>query len=121
MKQTITLFTIFILIFILSNCSKDKASKIIVTNQDCDSIPKQFNADVLPILTTHCVGCHGSVSPSANISLVTHSDVVSQLSLFINVINHNPGPVPMPYQLPKLSDSLINIIKCWEADGAQNN
>lgn len=122
MKHTITLLSLFAFILYISSCSKDKAAEPIIIDVSCDSIPKSFSVDVQPIINANCVTCHFSGSSFANgQSWETHADISTNISAILTAINHQPGKTPMPYQMSKLSDSLINVIRCWAADGAQNN
>lgn len=105
------------------SCSKDKTPEPeIITNDTCDSIPKSFAIDVQPIFNNNCVVCHNSSNNQANgQSWETYGEISANIESILTAINHEPGKTPMPYQLDKLSDSLIQVIECWAADGAKNN
>ncbi len=107
---------------LISSCSKDQTEPRIEQSQThCDSIPKSFSTDVFPIFSANCVGCHNSSSPSGGYSLENYSEITQNLTICLKTIKHEAGNVPMPYQSNPLSDSLIEIIECWQADGAPNN
>ncbi|MCB9188484.1 MAG: hypothetical protein H6600_04850 [Flavobacteriales bacterium] len=120
MKKRLILPIIFT---VLLSCSKDKTPTAPVVEPDiCDSIPKSFATDVQPIFDNNCVVCHNSANNQANgQSWETHGEISANISSILTAINHEPGKTPMPYQLPKLSDSLIQVIECWASDGAPNN
>jgi len=122
MKET--LLPIFLIIAIVfSNCAKDQTPEPMVVEPDiCDSIPKSFAVDVLPIFDANCIGCHNATNNFANgQSWETHAEISANIDNILTAINHQSGATPMPYQQPKLSDSLIQVIECWAADGAPNN
>lgn len=122
MKKTLTSFTIFSFL-LLASCAKDKTPEPVVIEPDvCDSIPKSFAQDVQPIFTDNCVSCHNAANNFANgQSWETHAEISANIDMILTAINHEAGATPMPYQQTKLSDSLIQVIECWAADGAQNN
>ncbi len=105
------------------SCAKDTTPEPEVVEVDvCDSIPKSFATDVQPIFDNNCVSCHNAANNFANgQSWETHAEIAANIESILTAINHEPGKTPMPYQLPKLSDSLIQVIECWAADGAQDN
>lgn len=117
-------FAILFSSLLFVSCSKDQTPKPIIEEVPadvCDSIPKSFATDVMPIIQSNCAGCHSGSTPSGGIKLADHNDISSNLSLTLETVNHDIGVTPMPYQQPKLSDSLIQVIECWAADGAPNN
>lgn len=117
-----TLIYISFLPLLFSSCSKDQTPEIVIINNVCDSIPKSFANDVKPIFQQNCVTCHFSGSTFANgQSWETYSEIEANKQSILTAIKHESGKTPMPFQGTKLSDSLIQIIECWVADGAQNN
>ncbi len=122
MKHTLTLVLISAIFITTTQCSKEKAAAPTVLDTSCDSIPKSFSVDVLPIFTANCVTCHNAANNVANgQNWETHAEITANLSMILTAINHEGGAEPMPYQMPKLSDSLIQVIECWASDGAPNN
>ena len=120
MKKLLIIPTLFLLI---TSCAKDQTPEPVVVEPDvCDSIPKSFSVDVQPIFDTHCVSCHNAANNFANgQSWETHAEISANIDNILTAINHQAGATAMPYQLPKLSDSLIQVIECWASDGAPNN
>ena len=91
----------------------------------CDTVNMHYTADVLPILQSFCYSCHGngSTGGSGGISLDGYDNLKKWAGngYLIGNITHATGFVPMPYQLPKLSDCNINIISDWVLRGALND
>lgn len=107
----------------ITSCSKDKTPEPQTVSTDiCDSIPKSFSVDVKPIFDNNCVVCHNASNNQANgQSWESHAEISANIESILIAINHDQGKTPMPYQMAKLSDSLIQVIECWAADGAPNN
>lgn len=113
-----------LLFLITASCSKDKTPEpviVVPAANVCDSIPKTFSSDVQPIFQTYCVSCHSGSTPSAGYKLVDHNDISSNITISLEAIKHQAGVTAMPYFQPALSDSLIQVIECWVADGTPNN
>ena len=89
----------------------------------CDTVNMKYAANVLPIIQVNCYSCHGNGVITNGINLDGYSNLKIQVDNgnLIGAITHASGFTPMPYNLPKLSDCNINIIKAWIARGAQNN
>lgn len=94
----------------------------------CDTTNVSFSQDVMPIITTHCKGCHSGTSPQANIVLEDYGTVQSVastqrngISLLSGVINHQAGFKNMPYNQPKISTCKILTIESWINKGMPNN
>ncbi|MFN4121812.1 MAG: c-type cytochrome domain-containing protein [Flavobacteriales bacterium] len=89
----------------------------------CDTSTFKFNADIKPILESHCTGCHSGALPDAGINLSNHSGVllVVNSGRLFGTINHQAGFSPMPKNNPKLSNCQITKIKKWIDNGAQND
>lgn len=122
MKKLLIPFS-FLLSLVIIGCAKDKTPEPTPVVVDiCDSIPKSFATDVQPIFNDNCVVCHNSSNNQANgQSWETHAEISANIESILTAINHESGKTPMPYQSAKLSDSLIQVIECWAADGAQDN
>lgn len=92
-------------------------------NSGCDTTKFAFTANVKPIITNRCLGCHSSSSPSGGVSLETYGDVKLQADngKLVGTIAHTPGFKQMPFGAPKMPDCEITIIRKWVLDGAPNN
>lgn len=103
----------------LSNCTMDKVAPVVEEPNVnvCDSIPKDYTADVEPIFTDYCMGCHNPSNASGGYDLTTKALIISNIDICIKTMNHEVGVVAMPYQEPAMSDSLIQVVECWAAAG----
>ncbi|HMJ46344.1 MAG TPA: hypothetical protein VK498_03400 [Ferruginibacter sp.] len=89
----------------------------------CDTTQFRFAANISPILTTNCLGCHAGAVPSAGINLSNYFGVKQQVTngRLYGAITHTAGYSPMPKNGTKLSDCQITQIKKWIDAGALNN
>ena len=89
----------------------------------CDPTKFTYAAAIVPILQTHCTGCHSGTAPAAGTNLTTYQGVknVAQNGLLLGVVTHSPGFEQMPKGAAKLSDCKIGQIRSWIQAGAQNN
>ena len=79
-----------------------------------------YTADVKTIIDTHCVSCHGTVSPSAGLSLVTYQQVrnAAENGNLIGRINNATNPMPQGGLLPAATRAIIDK---WRDDGFLEN
>lgn len=111
---------------LIYSCQKEKAADpLLKFKVDCDSLDVSFLSDIQPIFSASCavIDCHNSVTAESGIILETYAQISNEL---LNgsvecVIKHNSGCTPMPFNLDKLNDTLIQKIECWKTDGAPNN
>lgn len=89
----------------------------------CDTVNMKYAANVLPIVQANCYSCHGNgvVTGGINLNGYANLKVQADNGNLVGAITHAAGYTAMPYNLPKLSDCNINIIKAWIARGALNN
>jgi uncharacterized membrane protein len=89
-----------------------------------------FSNDVLPIIQSRCVNCHGGQKVEEGLVLKTYSDIISGSnngpvivagdagnSLLIELITK----LEMPKKGPKLTPPQIQLITDWVNQGALNN
>jgi len=76
-----------------------------------------YASHVQQIMTDKCGPCH--ISGKGNkLPLDNYEAVKTNIDDIIRRIELNPGERGyMPFRKPKLSDTTINIIKTWKADG----
>ncbi len=113
---------LFLALTTISSCDKDKTEIEVVVPEDCpDTI--SFSGIVEPMIQANCStsGCHDAGSASSGYNLEGHGNISANANDILNVINHEPGVVAMPYFQPKLSDSIIEQFDCWIAQGTLNN
>lgn len=75
---------------------------------DCSGTAKSYAADVAPLISSSCVGCHSSYSTYAGVS----SDKSRIRSSIVS------GSMP---KSSTFTDAQKNSIVCWIDNGAANN
>ncbi len=93
---------------------------------------QQFEANVRPILATHCYDCHTVDTPPGMLRLDSREGMLkggksgpaiipgdADESRLIKAIRHASGVIPMPMQRPKLSDAEIVTLAQWIQRGAR--
>ncbi|MFZ9853613.1 MAG: PSD1 and planctomycete cytochrome C domain-containing protein [Limisphaerales bacterium] len=92
-----------------------------------------YLVDVKPLLTEHCVGCHGADKAESGLRLDTAAAALKggmdgpavvpgrpDESLLVRLVGAHPGDRPrMPYKKAPLTDAQVNILKRWIESGAQ--
>lgn len=89
----------------------------------CDTTAFTYNANVKPILSTFCVGCHSSSNAMGGVDLSTQAAVKPYATngKLYGSITWASGYKAMPQGGNKLTDCQIRVIKKWIDAGAQNN
>lgn len=89
----------------------------------CDTVNYTFNAYILPIIQTNCMGCHSGGSPDANLSLTNYSQIVSTVNdgSLMHSLHATGGYSIMPKNTSGLQSCKIIQIQKWINDGALNN
>lgn len=82
-----------------------------------------FNEEILPLFISNCAipGCHNASSLNT-IKLTNYNQIVGRKNDIVDKItktNNNDRMPPPPYN--PLSQTQINLIKKWIAEGAKNN
>jgi uncharacterized membrane protein len=92
-------------------------------NSGCDTTQFAFAANIKPILSTYCNGCHSGTSASAGIDLSTYAGVlvVANNGKLYGSVAHLTGYFAMPQGAAQLSACQIRIIQKWVQAGAANN
>jgi len=124
MYKISVLFFIIVIVALSAtqSCSKDKT--LIPKSSVCDSTKTYtYTIDVKPIFDVNCasISCHSSIVQASGINLAdyTNSKQYTENGKVICVMKHTCTPV-MPQGAPKLSDSLIQVVECWAANGFKN-
>jgi len=101
--------------------------------EDLAQIEISFTANVMPILDSRCVDCHGTdggwdaasydlvMTTGDNGPVVIPGDVDGSLLAQKLLGSHEEGDIMPPPPLRKLNDELIQIILDWIAAGALDN
>jgi uncharacterized membrane protein len=89
----------------------------------CDENAFAYTANVKPIMSNYCTGCHSGANASKGIDLSTAAGVKSAgtSGRLMGAISHISGYVAMPQGGAQLSDCQIAVIQKWLAAGAPNN
>lgn len=95
------------------------------TNRDCsndtpcNTTDVSYTTTIAPLISTWCIGCHGTIDPSAGIDLTNRSVVEAQArsGALLGTVTHTTGFAKMPPSGPKLDDCSIAQIKAWVAGG----
>ncbi|MEM7374771.1 MAG: PSD1 and planctomycete cytochrome C domain-containing protein [Bacteroidota bacterium] len=104
-----------------------------VLMSSCHSERIDFNAQIRPILNTHCISCHGGVKQSGGFSLLFEEDALAitesgspaiipgspTKSEFIQRLRHHDPEVRMPYEKDPLSEEDIQLLENWIEQGAR--
>jgi uncharacterized membrane protein len=96
------------------------------TENTCDTANQTLSANVQPILSTYCYGCHSSTAASgsgAGINLETYSNLQTSVvdGKLMCSINHGASCSAMPKGGAKLPQCQIDKIQSWVNAGALNN
>lgn len=120
---------------LMVSCSKDNEAALTQPPTDttgtggggggntCDTANMKYAANVKPIISASCYGCHGNGSASGGISLDSYDKLKTQADNgnLLGTITHASGFPAMPLGGSKLSDCNINIIRSWINHGTLNN
>jgi len=90
---------------------------------DCDTTTFTYSGALVPIINTHCKGCHNPNFLSANLDLTNYSNVktIALNGKLMGSVDHLPGFPAMPRGGAKLSDCKITQVRKWITSGAPNN
>ena len=89
-----------------------------------------FASDVLPILESRCINCHGGDRTEEGLSLTTYSDLLAGSKNGAVVVPNNADHSKlaelilnqkMPKRGPKLTPPQVQVIVDWINQGALNN
>lgn len=124
MKQKLSwLIGIVISVAIVQSCSKDSEDQVAPPPPTCNTENMKYSANILPIITSNCYGCHDAATATAGVVLEGYAALKTRADNgdLVGVVSHASGYPAMPYNRAKLSDCDINKIKAWVQAGAPNN
>lgn len=133
MKKVILPLAAIIIVcsLLMVSCSKDNEAALNPNPTDttgpggntCDTANMKYAADVQPIISASCYGCHGGGSASGGVSLDSYAKLKAQADNgnLLGTITHASGFPAMPLGGTKLSDCNINKIRSWINHGTLNN
>lgn len=113
MKRISLAVAVIICITLFSYCSGSKKA----TAKEPPPPAFTYAGHVQQLVTEKCGPCH--IAGKGNkLPLDNYEAVKTNIDDFIRRIELNPGERGyMPFKKPKLSDTAINMIKTWKADG----
>lgn len=90
---------------------------------DCDTSTYTYSGALVPIINTHCKGCHNPSFISGGLDLTTYANVrsVALNGKLMGSVDHLPGFSAMPKGGNKLNDCKLTQIRKWIAAGSPNN
>ncbi len=94
--------------------------------------PIDYQRDVKPIFTQHCVRCHGTQKEEAGLRVDTAESIrlggnsgslvrrpAGRESLLLQVVTETHEDIPaMPYKKPRLNPAEIDVLRSWVDQGA---
>lgn len=112
-KFTVSLSVIAaILAFTYCSSSKKAAATAVVPAKTT------YMANTRQIFEANCAPCHFPDKGGNKKALNTYTSTTAQIDEVLRRVQLNPGDRGfMPARHPKLSDSAINVLKQWKADG----
>lgn len=109
---------------IIGNWINQGAQNTICDNTGpCDTSNIHYSTVIRTVVQNYCLGCHSGKEASngqdfSKIEELQRSALSGEL---MGAINHAPGLVPMPQNLPKLDECTIAKIQVWVNHGAPND
>lgn len=113
--------TALMLTISLHSCYYDNEEDLYPGSTACDTSNVTYTNSVAPVFAGNCNSCHGSVSPSGNITTDNYSSVKANISRIRGAVNHQSGFSPMPQNASKLSACDLTKIDVWINQGMPNN
>jgi len=80
-----------------------------------------YSADIVPILSQNCTGCHNSSNASGGYNLTTHANVSSGANTILKSMRHSSGTAKMPQGSAQLPSTTVDKFDCWIQQGMPNN
>lgn len=99
------------------------AKNTVNCSSNCDTTQFKYSANIAPIMSTYCTGCHAGATPSGGIDLSNYTNVKAQVNngRLVGAVTQAAGYSPMPKDAAKLSECQLIQIRKWVAAGALNN
>ncbi|MCX2720351.1 hypothetical protein [Lentiprolixibacter aurantiacus] len=76
-----------------------------------------YTADIAPIISNHCIFCHGSNSPAGGYDISTYQKTVDQIAVFIERIELQTGQAGVMPPAGRMDEAVIQKIKDWVDQG----
>ncbi len=121
MKLLKLTFVILICGMAVNGCTKDKT--LVNPQLELNCTPNiSFSTTIAPIIQQNCstTDCHDAMA-AGGYEFLSHTSISSNSERILRAIKHEANIIAMPYNLPKLSDSLIQKFECWVLQGKLDN
>ncbi len=107
------------LLFVIS-CGVRKTAHVATTQPTAPTLSAlHFSTDILPIVETHCKGCHTGASPTSRVSLDSYTNFKAKGNSIMYRINLSPfADKFMPANGKKLDPNTIAMIQAWINQGS---
>lgn len=122
-KITLAVFGSLLLILLSFNqgCKHEPEDEVFPEDPPvviCDTNNVTYPGKVFPIFNQHCISCHSGPTPEAGIDLTNYEQVafLAENGTLLGALRHEAGYTPMPFELPKLDECLIQTIEIWVRD-----
>jgi hypothetical protein len=116
--KTVRFASLVVLGVLLLSCKKDMTIESM-----CVEIVS-YSEKIQPLIELNCStsNCHDVWTAQGGVNLVYYEGVVDNADKILSVIQLDEGNSwLMPFEGPKLADSLIQHFKCWSNQGRLNN
>ncbi len=106
----------------LVGCAYDNEEDL-YPNLVCDTQLATYQAVIVPIMTTYCLGCHSNDANLGEVSLEGYDNLLNYVNngRLLGSIRHENGFSAMPKDQPKIPACDIRKIEQWIAAGAKND
>lgn len=114
---------VFVMASFLNGCYYDNAQLLYPEGLDCVPTEVSFSEQVVPILESHCEGCHNTSSSSGSVVLDNYNDIVgvAENGELLCSIEHGTTCSPMPKNAARLDNCSIATIAAWIDEGLLQN
>lgn len=122
-RKPIIIPLLLLFVLNLNSCYYDIESELYPDGIVCDTADVSFSAQIYPIVSNNCLGCHNQNSSSGNVILESYAEIKIQVEngLFECTVNHADGCSPMPQNNGQLHICDLEAIRAWISDGAPDN
>jgi len=114
MKTASFILSTLLITLITFSCKHDTVDPV----YDCAVDSVTWENNVKFTIQSKCQGCHTAGSFSPTLDTYAQVMVIVNDGRLMNVINHNPGYMAMPYNSEKLEPCVIENIQSWVDAGA---
>ena len=120
MYRKLVLFSFLGMVILMYNCTTNTIDEGDITDLPPIEETVTYDADVSPIITNNCIGCHSGPNANAGLDLSSYANVrgAAEQGNLVNRINNGSNPMPPTGILPPETRQIIDQ---WIADGYLEN